>query len=402
MAAGKIRWKNGDQRYTGGMISEVSNALLALTLAPGLGPVLTVRALKALGSAQRVVEASTGELAGVDGIGRQRAAEIRRGLDEVAASGAVARERELIDRHGARLLMLEDAAYPPLLKHIDDPPPVLYVRGSLEPSDAVALALVGSRRCTAYGREQADRFAALAAQAGLCIVSGGAYGIDAAAHRAALRVQGRTIAVLGSGLARPYPTEHAPLLDQIANGHGAVISELPMQSPPLAENFPKRNRIISGLSLGVLVVEAALRSGALITARLAAEEHHREVLALPGRVDSAASAGCHKIIREGWATLVTNVADALDALGETGAMLKAGLTPESDGHASDAPLFTLNQNLTTSQKKIVEALDQPLALDQLAAATGLAVQTIQADLTMLQIRGLVARQEGCFARKHRP
>jgi DNA processing protein len=236
------------------------------------------------------------------------------------------------------LITIHDAGYPRLLRHIPDPPQLLWVRGELREDDALALAMVGSRRCTHYGREQADRFAADAASADLCVVSGGAPGIDAAAHRAALRLGGRTLAVIGSGLSTPYPKEHHELFDQIADptaARGAVLSDLPMTAPTQPENFPRRNRIISGLSLGVLVVEAAARSGALITARLCVEEHGRELMAIPGRIDSKASEGCHRMIRQGWATLVTGGADVLDALDESGQILKVGMTQSRDGNASD-------------------------------------------------------------------
>ena len=211
---------------------------------------------------------------------------------------------------------------------------------------------------------------------------------------------GRTVAVLGSGLAKPYPAEHAELFDSIAAGNGAVISEFPMATPPIAENFPRRNRIVSGLALGVLVIEAPAGSGALITARLAAEDHGREVMAVPGRVDSRASGGCHKMVREGWATLVTNAADVLDALGDAGHLLKANLV--SDTHPKDQapPANVVYDKLTHTQKRLFEALDEPRTLDQLTAKTGLGVPTIQADLTMLEIRGLVLRDRGLCRQRH--
>ena len=371
------------------------DALLALSLTPGLGPTLTRRALDALGSAEAVLGASAQRLATIDGVGRGRSAQIRRAIETLEEDGKLDQEKALIAEHGVTLLAFDAPDYPKLLRHIPDPPPLLYVRGDLREDDALALAIVGSRRCSHYGREQTDRLASLSCAAGLCIVSGGAYGIDAAAHRAALRVGGRTVAVLGSGLAKPYPERHTELFNEIAAGCGALVSEVPMTAPPIAENFPRRNRIISGLSLGVLVVEAAARSGALITARLAVEEHGREVMALPGRIDSPTSAGCHKMIRDGWAKLVTNVGEILDALGETGQMLKVDVQAEPDG---DAPTL-FEQNLTDSQRKIVDALDQPLPLDQLVARTGLVVSVIQADLTMLDIRGLIAHEGGKYRRK---
>ncbi len=377
------------------------DALLTLLLTPGLGPTLVNRCVDAFGSAAATLDTGSQRLAAVNGIGPKRASSIRAGIDDLRRNGAVDEEKRLIEEHRVRLIARNEDAYPKLLRHIPDPPPMLYVRGELRDTDAVALAIVGARRCSQYGREQAERFAVGAAQAGLCVVSGGAYGIDAAAHRAALRVGGRTIAVLGSGLARPYPSEHVDLFDEIANGQGsseggAVMSELPMTIPPKAENFPRRNRIVSGLALGVLVVEASQRSGALITARLCSEEHNREVMAVPGRVDAKMSVGCHKIIREGWATLVTNVADVLDALGETGTLLKANVAQETPAEREPESLF--DQTLTDTQRRIVDALDKPVTLDDLATTTGLSVAVIQGDLTMLQIRGMVTRTGGKIAR----
>lgn len=376
------------------------DALLTLTLAKGLGPILTLRCVRKFGSAAAVLAAKARELALVEGLSGQMATEVRRSLDELADGRKLAQEKALLSKWGGRVLGIDDEDYPLSLRHIIDPPPLLYVRGQLRREDALALAVVGARRCTHYGREQADRLATLCAQMGLCIVSGGAYGIDAAAHRAALRAGGRTIAVLGSGLAKPYPSDHAELFDQIVTSGGAVVSELPMEFPGMAENFPRRNRIISGLSLGVLVIEAAIRSGALITARIAAEEHHREVMALPGRVDSPASAGCHRMIREGWATLVTSLEDILDALGETGQVLRAGLEQRSGGPKTAAGPATLFENaLTDSQRKLLDALADSADLDTLAQRTGLPVALIQAELTVLEIRGLVGRQGGRLHRR---
>lgn len=398
------------------------DALLAITLVPGLGPLTTRRCLDAFGSASAFIAADAAAFMRVEGVGPKKAADLRAALDAVVRDKLVDRERELIAAQNARIIALNDPHYPALLKHIPDPPPALFVRGELRENDTLAVAIVGSRECTTYGREQADRFSAFLAQAGLCVVSGGAYGIDAAAHRAALRVHGRTIAVIGSGLARPYPKEHASLFDQIAAEGGAVISELPMTTPPMKDNFPSRNRIISGLSLGVLVIEAADRSGALITARVAAEDHHREVMALPGRVDSPASVGCNRILRDGWAKLVTTPAEALDALEETGHTVKGAIEstpdhplfkdlatnkphakPKSDRPA-DAPdaASMLEQNLTDSQRRILAALDgETLELDRLSAATRLPVSQLNADLTMLQIRGLVTRSAGKWTRRKR-
>jgi len=383
------------------MDSAERDALLALSLTPGLGPTLMRRLVEAFGNAQAAFAQPASNLKTIRGISPDRAEIIRRELDAIAEGEACEKELERMERYGVRLLFDGDPSYPRLLKHIPDPPLQLYVRGEIREDDAVALAMVGARRCSLYGREQAGRIAGVCAQAGLTIISGGAYGIDVEAHRAAVHSGGRTIVVLGSGLAKPYPGEHVELFDQIIQERrGAIISELPMDTPPKAQNFPRRNRIISGLALGVLVVEAANRSGALITARLAAEEHGREVMALPGPVTSDTSAGCHRAIREGWAALVTNAADVLDALGETGSLLKAGMTVEASA-SDEGQLKKLSlQNLTPTQQKIIDAMDgQVLAMDELAARTGLAVSTIQADLTMLEIRGAVTRHAGRFSRR---
>lgn len=391
------------------MIPAERDALLTLLLTPGLGPTLVGRCTAAFGSAQATFNASADELAAIQGISRQGAARLRQRISESLEQRIAQRELQAAADAGARLIAIGEADYPQLLGHIPDPPPILWVRGELREEDALALAVVGSRRCSHYGREQADRFAYQCAQAGLCIVSGGAYGIDAAAHHAALRAGGRTIAVLGSGLGNPYPKQHAGLFDQIAAAGGAVVSELPMRTAPAAENFPRRNRIISGLSLGTLVIEAAIRSGALITARLCVEEHGRELLAVPGPVDSAGSAGCHKVIREGWATLVTNAADVLDALGETGQLLKAGKaaapTPVANvaagagGAATAQPGSLFEANLSDAQQKIMGSLAEPRTLDQIAAWTTLPIHQVQAELTMLEIRGTIKRQGGLFTRR---
>ena len=399
--------------YTSPMASPVHDALLALTLTEGFGQATIARCIDTFGSAETALGATVDELSRLDQVAAQRARRLRKALDDTLHNGVVQTERELIETHGVHLIALDDEEYPTLLKHIPDPPALLWVRGRMVKEDALALGIVGSRRCSHYGREQADRFASLCAQSGLCIVSGGARGIDGAAHRAALRVVGRTIAVIGSGLAQPYPHDHKELFDQIADGTsgsnasgatsgaisggGAVISEFPMATPPNAQNFPRRNRIISGLSLGVLVIEAALRSGALITARLAVEEHHRELMAVPGRVDVASSAGCHKILREGWATLVTSPADVFDALGEAGEMLKAGLQQPSP---EDQPQSTSQDiGLTNPQQTIVDAIKGPSSLDQLVAWTGLPVHQVQSELTMLEVRGAIRREGGLFTRK---
>jgi DNA processing protein len=374
-------------------MSRERDALLSLMLTPGLGHGLIARCLDTFGSASATRDASARELAAIKGISRDRAADIRRALDE-DIDAALRAELELIAEQRVEVVLRDDAAYPALLRQTPDPPVLLYVRGRLTDADRLAVAIVGARKCSHYGREQADRFAFQLAESGMTIVSGGAYGIDAAAHRAALRAAGRTIAVIGSGLAKPYPRDHAALFDQIvAEDRGAVVSEFPMTTGPMAENFPRRNRIISGMSLGVLVIEAGFRSGALITARVAVEDHGRECMALPGRVDSPQSEGCHKLLRDGAAALVTRPGDVLDTLGEAGSMLHAAEHPEEA-----ATLAVAHVTLTPAQQTIVAALDSPRTLDQLVAMTQLPVQTVQSELTLLEIRGRVVRRGGLFER----
>ena len=284
---------------------------LQLALTPGLGPILLSRLIAATGNAQTACRLSASQLQQVEGIGPAKASQIAQGLN--AAAGEVPRQLQLAHEHQVKILCLEDPAYPTLLRDIPDPPPVLFIKGEFQDRDLNGFAIVGSRACSFYGREQAQRFGASLAGAGFTILSGGARGVDSSAHRGALsHPSGRTIAVLGCGVEQVYPPENASLFASIAE-RGAVISEYPLGTPPLAENFPRRNRLISGLARGVLVVEADERSGALITARCACEDHGRPVFALPGRIDNKLSTGPHRLIREG-ATLVTNLQEILEGL----------------------------------------------------------------------------------------
>ncbi len=368
---------------------EIPECTLRLLLASGVGPATLRKLRHRFGTDDRIAQASAAEIDDVGGIGGTAAHRIRQAIHEADPDA----ERDVMTRCGTQMILLGDADYPALLATIADPPPALWIRGKLLPADRLAVAIVGSRRCTPYGREQAARFSALLSQAGLTIVSGGAAGIDGEAHRGALRVNGRTIVVLGCGLETAYPPDHKDLFDRVVHSGGAVVSEFPMRTPPTAANFPRRNRVISGMSLGVLVIEAAIRSGALITARLAAEDHNREVMALPGRVDSPASAGCHKAIREGWAALVTNHAEALEQLDSASQLLRGALEQAGHDHATNAATL-FDSNLTQGQQAIVAVLEQAseaLLLDQIAARTQMPLSQLMADLTLLQIRGRVSR-----------
>jgi DNA processing protein len=361
---------------------------LQLALTEGIGPILTSRLVSAAGSAQAACAADRQMLRNIEGIGPAKSQQIYDALRRAAelADGEMERAKSA----GAAIISLEDDAYPPMLKSISDAPPVLYIRGNLEPRDLNGLAIVGSRRCSHYGREQAERFGALLAQAGFTVISGGARGVDSSAHRGALSLaNGRTIAVLGSGVDVPYPPENAALFDQIA-GRGAVLSEFPMSSSPLRENFPRRNRIISGLSRGVLVVEADIASGALITARLACDSHNRPVFAIPGRIDNAMSAGPHALIRDG-AVLTTGLEEIIENLGPLPHDISGSASESTED--SEPPLLPIP--LDERQRKIVETIDsEPTALDTIIARTDLPAELVMQCLTMLTLRGVVKRVDG--------
>ncbi len=374
--------------------------LLRLTLTPGIGPVLVNRLIYAYGSAREVAKATRSGLRGVDMIGPKKADQIAEGL--ARAESLVEEELTLADSIGVRFIAQSDDEYPPLLSTIPQAPPLLSIRGHLDPADADAfpVAIVGSRRCTAYGIEQAERFAGVLSSTGLTVVSGGARGIDSAAHRGALRAGGRTIAVLGCGLARCYPPDNKDLFDEIAQGSGAVVSELPLTTEPDSSNFPARNRIISGISLGTLVIEASKRSGSLITARYAAEDHAREVMALPGRVDSNASEGSLDLIQKGGAALVVDPSDVIELL-EAPARHSFHGTHESR-YVGASQLFEKTSqspeprrevgSLTDAQRTILDAIQSPLTMEELSTTTGLPPETIRAEITMLEIQKRIVRE----------
>ncbi len=369
---------------------ELTDAQLRMILAPGIGPATYRKLIDAFGCPDVVMGATVKDLAALDGLGSTVATSLRRAMDSVEPE----LERDAMAKGGARLIPIDDDDYPPLLAAIDSAPPALWVRGEVSQRDNLSIAIVGSRRCTTYGREQAGRFGALLAQAGLTVISGGAVGIDGEAHRGALRVKGRTIAVLGCGLSHCYPEQHEQLFERIVEHGGAMVSEYPMQTPPRATNFPRRNRIISGLSLGVLVIEAARRSGALITARLAAADHGREVMALPGRVDSPASAGCLAALRDGLAALVCDHTDVLNQLEAARHLLRGAVEARGGDVPAETGPSLFDNTLTEPQQAIMRTLadsGEPMLVDQIAASTQLPMSRLMAELTLLQIRGCVAR-----------
>jgi DNA processing protein len=380
---------------------------LQLSLTDGIGPILARRLVELAGGVEAACEAPVSLLRQVEKVGAVKAATIHQSLRE--AKDAAEQELELARRLGISFVCPDDEAFPALLRTIPDPPLVLYVKGALEPRDLNAFAIVGSRKCSYYGREQAERFAALLAGAGFTIVSGGARGIDSAAHRGAMaHPQGRTVAVTGSGLDVPYPPENAGLFEQIANGKGAVLSEFALGTPPNKENFPRRNRVVSGMSRGVLVVEADERSGALITARVACDDHDRPVFALPGKVDNPLSAGPHLLIRDG-AIITTKLEDLLEGLGPVPqGVMEPSLFPEVHGEEPEAPAVgaaavrDAASGLSERQQLILSGIGADSAdVDTIVERTALPAHVVLQELTFLSLKGRLRRVDGqTYARRN--
>ncbi len=348
-------------------------ARLRLHLLPELGPRRLHKLLSAFPDASSALSAPAAAW---------RALGLPAGCAEPRRSPAI-RERAALalswlERPGHQLLMWDDPGYPALLAELPDAPPLLFVDGDPNLLERPQLAMVGSRRASGPGLDNARAFARSLAGGGFVITSGLALGIDGAAHQAALDVGGRTIAVLGTGLQQLYPRRHIGLAGRIVEGGGALVSELPLDCPPQASNFPRRNRIISGLSLGVLVVEASPSSGSLITARLAAEQG-REVYAIPGSIHHPGARGCHQLIRQG-AALVESVDDILQAL--QGWKQTTAVGQPQPGQPAHPLLNQLHAAPMTSET-LAGALAQPLA-------------QILAELTELEIEGLVACENGVW------
>jgi len=364
---------------------------IRLNLADGIGAVRTNQLIEHFGSIEEIFKSNANQLQQIDGIGPKLAHAITSISDD-----DVEEELALAEKYSVQILCIEDADYPAALKRIYDSPPVLYVRGRLEQSDTVALAIVGARRCSHYGLEQSGRFASLLVRAGFTIISGGARGIDAAAHRGALAAGGRTIAVMGCGLTKTYPPENKKLFDEIVSqDKGAIISELPMSIGVKGQNFPKRNRIIAGLALGVLVVEASTRSGALITAKLALEQG-KDVFAIPGKVDSPFSSGTNALIANGSAALVSRLEDILENLDHLGEVI----TEQGPIIESPARNIALNEKEAALLKHLSA---EELSLDELIRRSGLSAGEVSATMTILAIKGLIIQQpDGKFATNRRP
>ncbi len=366
---------------------EELRALLRLQLVPGLGPERTRALLEHFGSAGRILHASTAELSQVPGLGPKLSGALPRTLPTVDVEA----ELQRMARHEATVVVRGHSGYPTNLLDIPDPPMMLYVRGTLVAEDARAVALVGSRHCTEYGRRVARRLAQGLARAGYVVVSGLARGIDGEAHRGALEAGGRTLAVLAGGLTTVYPPEHADLGREVSQ-RGALLTESSMDQPALAGLFHSRNRIISGLSQAVVVIEAAKQSGTLITARHAAEQG-RTVLAVPGPISSPASEGTHELIRTG-AILCRGVDDILEELQGVSAMYQRAAasrddTPSTPTVAPESPA------LDETQRRIWDALAEgPRSVDELTQGLGLPVPALSSSLLMMEMKKAIRRLPG--------
>lgn len=356
-------------------------AYIALNMVEGLGPVKVRALVDELGSPQAVFHPELSDLRRVKGIGEKLSESIltqRAQIDPQA-------ETEQAAALGIRIITPVDPEYPAALKTIHDPPLALYVRGEFLPKDRHALAIVGSRQCTSYGLSTADRLAYQLAQTGFTVVSGLARGIDTAAHDGALKGKGRTIAVLGAAIDQLYPPENAALADAIA-GNGAVVSEYPLGRQADRQTFPYRNRIISGLSMGIIVVEAGLKSGSLHTSDSAMEQG-RSVFAVPGRIDSPASKGTNRLIKNG-AKLVDNVEDILE---EFELLVPPGRFEKPAAASSARPEVPLSAD----EQVLVKALwEEALDVDSLARAAGLPSAKVSALLIGLEMKRIVKMLPG--------
>lgn len=361
-------------------IDRESLALLQLNMIPGIGPRFMSLLLAKFGTAEQVFAAAGRDLLSINGIGPKVSAAITAASDLAQAQQEWERCLEL----NTGLIFRDSPAYPASLSETSDPPPVLYVRGDLLEQDQLAVAIVGSRRCTHYGRTQAHKIAGSLARAGVTIISGLARGIDSCAHKGALEAGGRTIAVCAPGLSTIYPPEHRTLADEIS-AQGALITESPLDRKPQRGLFPQRNRIIAGMSLGTVIVEAGRGSGALHTARHAMEQN-RDVFAVPGRIDCSASDGCNDLIRDG-AILIRNVDDVLEALGP----LMNPVLSRSDSVVS----VPRELNLNDQEREVLNLIDfAPTPIDTVLAGVEMESSRVLSTLTVLEMRRLVRRLPG--------
>jgi len=357
---------------------------LALSLTPGVGSILFKRLLDRFKTPEAVFSAPMKELSKIEGLGEKVAREILNGPLEKE----VEKELSLLGKVGGKIVTLKDEGYPKRLRDIYDPPALLYVRGELRREDTLAIAIVGSRKTSPYGRWITEKIGQDLARHGVTVVSGMARGIDSVAHIGALQGGGRTIAVLGCGVDVIYPLENRNLFHQIIE-HGAVLSEFPMGSPPEGGHFPRRNRIISGLSIGVVIVEAGSKSGSLITANYALEQG-REVFAIPGNVGAQGSRGTNQLIKEG-AKLVESSEDILEEI-----------LPQWEREEETFPIPESPVPDLTEEEKILYKLlgETPLHIDTIIRESQLDPGKVSSFLLNLELKGLICQWPGkCFTKK---
>ncbi|MFN7140527.1 MAG: DNA-processing protein DprA [Limisphaerales bacterium] len=356
-------------------------ALVALNMIEGVGPVRVRQLLEFFGDAPSILKASRQQLLQVRGIGEDVAGSIRDWEKDVDLAGELKR----ISQFNCNIVIQSDENYPELLKQIYDPPIVLYVKGKLLPQDKNGVALVGSRMTTPYGMETARKLAYQLAYIGVTVVSGGARGIDTAAHQGALSAKGRTIAVIGNGINIIYPTENKELFDRIAE-NGVVMTQFPFNRKGDKQTFPIRNRIVAGMTLGTVVVEANLTSGSLITANMAVE-NGRQIFAVPGRIDSPRSKGCHELIKRG-AKLCEG---AEDILSEFEYLFPQTNRPATPAETGVLPAIALSEN----EQKVYEVLSkQETAIDEIIQKCGLPVSAVSVALLSLEMKRLVKQLPG--------
>lgn len=362
-----------------------SEAYVALNMLPKVGPGRVRRLVEALGGAAAALGARRDALARVEGIGAEVAGVIADWESRADLAGELARAREL----GVTLLTPADAGYPENLRNIYDPPLALYVKGGFEARDRRGVAVVGSRQTSYYGREMSRRLGYQLAYAGMTVISGLARGVDTHAHEGAIAAKGRTIAVLGCGIDHVYPPENRLLAEKVAES-GALVSEFPLGTKPDRQTFPIRNRVVAGLSLGVLVVEAPKSSGALITARMALEQG-RQVFAVPGRVDAPHSRGCHQLIKDG-ARLVEGAEDVLAEFEFLIPGIGKAPIPQLPGAGEAAP-----QGLGEEDVVILEALgSDERHIDEVIRICGLPPAKVSSSLLQLELRRLVRSLPGKY------
>jgi DNA processing protein len=358
-----------------------TEACIALNMLPTVGPVRLRKLLEVFKSPERILVAKRTELRTVDGIGNEVADQIG-GWESIVDLTA---ELQRISEFGATVITQGSPSYPKPLREIHAPPIVLYIWGELSERDHHGIGIIGARRTTHYGTESAKKLAYQIAYAGLTVISGLARGIDTAAHQGALAAKGRTIAVIGSGLSKLYPPENRALAEKIRNGNGAVVSEFSMEIEPDRQTFPMRNRIISGWSHGILVVEAGLNSGALITANQALEQN-RSVYAVPGHINAPSAMGSNRLIQQG-AKLVMDAADILDDL----QILLPETKPQPEAAARLLP------ELSIEERRVYDAINQTeTPIDQITTRADLPSATVSSTLLRLELKRLVKQLPGKY------